>query len=65
MEELKIEDVWRMIGMLYIENYRLGKRLPELQKTITSLTDQVESLRPFTKTLIVEPKQEEGASEAA
>jgi cell division protein FtsB len=65
MEEVKIEDIWQLVGQLYLDNWRLNKQLPALQAQVNALTEQAKKLKETATVLTVEPKPNETVSEAA
>lgn len=55
-EEIKLEDVWQLVGQLYLENWRLNRQIPALQQKLTTLTQQVNAMKG-KNVLTVEPKE--------
>lgn len=57
MDELKLDDVFAMVGELYVQNYRLTREVPKLQAELQRLTAETKALqdRVQAKIVTVEP----------
>jgi hypothetical protein len=63
--ELNADDAALMIGRLYLENYRLGKELPLLQRQIDEMTAELNKLRSDVKGNVLVVKERPPESEVA
>lgn len=53
MDELKLDDVFHMVGELYVQNYRMSHQLPKLQEEVTRLTAEIKGLHDRVQAKVV------------